>query len=61
MRECQNCGAEVYAKGRCRLCYVYWRKHGTERPEHIWLRHNQRQLERELAYRAWGPVYGLVQ
>ena len=58
--ECRNCGAEIYAKGRCRLCYVYWRKHGRERPEEIWLAHNRRVIEGQLSRQAYGPLYALV-
>lgn len=60
MAECENCGAELYAKSRCRLCYVYWMKHGRERPPEVWLRHNTRQLEDDLCARAWGPLYGVM-
>lgn len=56
MKSCSNCGAETYARGRCRLCYVYWMKHGAERPEEIRVSLARRRLDRELMRKAWGPL-----
>lgn len=58
--ECRNCGDEAYARGRCRLCYVYFRKHGTERPEEVWIAYNRRVIEGRLSREAYGPFYALV-
>jgi hypothetical protein len=33
-------------KGRCRTCYLYWRRTGRDRPEELVIRHAQRVLER---------------
>jgi len=53
---CSNCGAPVYARGRCSACLSYLYRHGTERPEELCIRAAQRRLERELIQLAWGPL-----
>lgn len=55
-RPCFNCGNAVYAKDRCRNCYVYWMRHGTERPEDVRLSLARRRLEHELMRATWGPL-----
>lgn len=36
-RFCTVCGAEgIYAQERCRACYFYHRRNGTDRPRHLW-------------------------
>jgi hypothetical protein len=37
MKTCSHCGSEDHDNtgGRCRACYVYHRRTGRERPEHL--------------------------
>jgi hypothetical protein len=50
MSDCSNCGGgKLYARGRCRHCYRWWMRYGTERPLRLQSRLVERQIERELA------------
>lgn len=49
MPDCSNCaGASVYARGRCRRCYRYFMRHGTERPLNMQELLVEREISREL-------------
>ena len=52
---CRVCGDPVVkAKGRCATCYVYLRRNGRDRPEHLVVRLTERDVTRELERKAWG-------
>lgn len=38
----------VYARGRCRSCYVYERRHGCDKTEDYLMREGEKELERRL-------------
>lgn len=40
----------VYAKHRCRSCYVYRRKHGRDKSETYLVGEGERELERRIVY-----------
>lgn len=45
MTSCVVCEwAKVYKAQRCAACYWYRRRHGSERPEELIVRHGQRVL-----------------
>jgi hypothetical protein len=39
-RPCRNCGQVTMwlVRDRCHACYQFWRRHGRERPPHLWER-----------------------
>lgn len=45
---CLVCGGPAIAKERCRTCYEYRRRHGTDRPEELVIRLTELDIEREL-------------
>jgi hypothetical protein len=54
---CSNCGgARVYAKGRCRHCYRFWRRNGRERTAAMHDELVSRRIERELERRWLRPA-----
>lgn len=56
MADCSNCGgAPAYARGRCRHCYRYFLRHGTERPLDL----QRRLVERQIEARALALIDGL--
>ena len=51
---CVVCGHEhVHAKNRCRTCYRYLRKHGTDRTEDMIAKAEHRRVIQELEARLW--------
>jgi len=46
---CEVCEwRSVYARGRCRSCYVYERKHGYDKTEDYLVSEGEKELERRL-------------
>jgi hypothetical protein len=39
---------DVYAKHRCRSCYIYERKHGYDKPDEYLVREGEKELERRI-------------
>ena len=50
--DCHTCHlppARPLKRGRCNACDNYWRKHGKERPSHLWGRDFTGRLAERLA------------